>query len=211
MKRFINLFFIFLLLSPLLKAQNKWELIRNENNIKVYSRENGDKYEIKSITTVQSNFHSIVAVMQDVGNFDQWLHAARKSVLIKKYSDTKFMYYLQSNVPWPASDRDMVIILKISIADDKKHVYSNSQSIEGVIKEKDDFVRVKYMQAAWKFTDLENGNIHVVYKVSVKPQTNLPDWLLEEIYEIAPFETIQNFRKIVQSDKYKNAVVNILE
>lgn len=199
------------LLATGLMAQDDWELIKNEDNIRVYSRkeQGGDLYVIKAVTQAQTNLTALAALLKDADNYTSWMHAAEKSQLLESPSKRRFSYYLHSDVPWPANDRDVVVETRIKQRKDKV-IVTQSHNIEGKIPKKEDITRLKHLDASWKFRPLGQDQVKITYIGKFKPQDYIPDWLQQEIYLVAPYNTIKNMRKEVRNPKYQGASLGFI-
>ena len=99
-----------LLFDEFVHAQH-WELARNENNIKVYkASSDSSKYKIIKVeATMQGTIKKLVAILKDVGNNKNWVYNTKESHLIKAVNENELLYYAETRIPWPFSNRDVVI------------------------------------------------------------------------------------------------------
>ena len=203
----------FLVFSLTIHGADNWELIRNDDGIKVFSKKNDHSgyIEIKGISSVYTNLKACVALMNDVDNFKQWMHATEEASLIKRSGEYQFSYYLHSDIPWPAKDRDVVINLRILRNPKTRTIYTKSHNITGVIPVKEDIQRISSVNSSWEFTPLKNNEIQIIFKTRVQTGIDLPDWLANKIYHLGPFHTIKNMKQIIQKEKYQSADINLNE
>lgn len=204
---------IVLLFNGYLSAQDtQWERIKKEDGIEVFARKEADGkyYVIKVITETRTKLSALVALLKDADNYTEWMHAAEESRLLKRYNKYEFSYYLHSDVPWPAQDRDVVIKTHIKQRDDKV-IVTHSHNIKGEVAPKEDITRMKYLNASWKFTPIAGGKVKIIYQGKFRTHDYLPDWLQEEVYHIAPYNTIKNMCEVVSRPKYKHAIVEYIQ
>ena len=101
-----------LLLFTLLFSRDDWELRRNEDNIRVYSRRISVSAfkELQCKITVKATLGSIIKLLADDNNFPQWIYGCIKSSHIKNIGNTQSWAYQLFDVPWPFDDRDIVAV-----------------------------------------------------------------------------------------------------
>ncbi len=202
-----------LLFLPLIKidAKDNWELIKDESGIEIYSKSgnNVEYIEIKGVSEVKSNLEALVALMQDVTGFKHWMHAAKETSLISKKNDYHFSYYMHSDIPWPAKDRDVVLNLKIFRNSKNGSIYTKTRNITGVIPEKNNIQRIASVKSSWKFIPLGEDKIKIIFKTRIKPAIQLPDWLADKIYQLGPYHTIKNMKERVQKKQYQSARIKL--
>jgi hypothetical protein len=192
------------------QASGQWKLIKEKQGIKIFSRVNDSKLiEIKAESSSEASLSSFVALMNDVDNFNNWMHAAEKTDLIERQGPYSFTYYMLNDLPWPAQDRDVILRLRIHKNGSKREVYTKSQNVDGVVREKDGIHRIESVRTTWRFVQEKQGNIKIVFRTRVKPKVQLPEWLANHIYQIGPYHTIINMKEMVQNEKYRNARVDI--
>jgi hypothetical protein len=195
---FLVLFFSFIHSS---NSQEKWELIKDSDGIKVYTKtkDNSPYVEIKAVSMLDGEILTFRDMMNDVTNYKEWMHAAEKTDLIRRESSSEFIYYMHSDFPWPAKDRDIVIKTVLHYKPEKGIVYTESESIKGMLEKKDGINRIGDLQASWHFEKEGEDRVKVTYYGRIKPSVQLPDWLAEIVYNTGPFNTIKNMREYIRN------------
>ena len=211
MKQYSYILILFLLFPLNIHAEGQWELIKNESGIEIYSKSgnNSEYIEIKGVSEVRSNLKAFVALMKDVNGFKQWMHAAKETSLIRKNNDYHFSYYMHSDIPWPAKDRDVVLNLKIFRNSKNGSIYIKTKNIIGAIPEKNNIQRIDSVESSWRFVPIGEDRIKIIFKTRVKPAIQLPDWLAERIYNLGPYHTIKNMKQVVQKEEYQSARIDL--
>ena len=202
------LFFLF----PLnIHAKGQWKLIKDKGGIEIFSKSgnNSDYIEIKGVSEVESNLKAFVALMKDVNGFKNWMHAAKETSLIRKDNEYHFSYYLHSDFPWPAKDRDVVLNLRIFRDTINRAIYTKARNLKGIIPKKEDIRRIASVKSSWKFVPIRGNRVKIIFKTRVKPGIQLPDWLAEKIYNIGPYHTIKNMKQMVQKREYQSANIDL--
>lgn len=111
----INLFsgILTLLVFPNM-AQAEWELLEDDNGIKVYSREiQGSEYkEFKITTVIYSSLASIIGVLRDVKSCPDCVYLCKESKIIKTLNLKEVYTYSLIEMPFPFDDRELVLYAK---------------------------------------------------------------------------------------------------
>ncbi|MFP4620878.1 MAG: hypothetical protein ACLFM7_06170 [Bacteroidales bacterium] len=203
---------ILFLLFPLnIHPDNQWELIKDKRGIKIYSKsgDNSEYIEIKGVSEVRSNLTAFVALMKDVNGFENWMHAAKETSLIEKNNEYHFSYYLHSDIPWPAKDRDVVLNFRIFRDTSHQVIYTTASNLKGKIPKKEGIRRIPSVKSSWRFVPIEGNRVKIIFETLVNPGIQLPDWLAEKIYQLAPYHTIKNMKQTVQKEKYQSARIDL--
>lgn len=202
---------LFLLFPMNIYANGHWNLIKDKDGIEIYSKSetNSGYIEIKGVSEVKSNLKAFVALMKNVNNFKNWMHAAKETSLIRKNNEYHFSYYLHSDIPWPAKDRDVVLNLRIFRDTNNQVIYTKARNLEGIIPKKENIRRIASVKSSWRFVPTKDNKVQIIFKTRVKPAIQLPDWLAEKIYNIGPYHTIKNMKQMVQKQEYQSARIDL--
>ena len=104
----------FLLVSISLTGQS-WELKNEEEGIKVYTRrvENSDIKAIKVECTIEATLSQLAAVLLDIPASKEWVYATKFCRVQKNIFSSELIYHSEIDVPWPASNRDFIVRVKV--------------------------------------------------------------------------------------------------
>jgi len=106
MKPITNKFLFVLFLSALsLKgfAQNNWELSKDQNGIKVYTR-NSDSSAFKSVkveAVLEGTPGKLTDILMGIERNIKWVYNTKTLRLIKRYNPNELLYYAETSLPWP--------------------------------------------------------------------------------------------------------------
>ena len=97
-------------LNTVLMSQNipDWELVKNCNEIKVYSQKVPDlqiKKE-KVETVVVATLSKLITIFKDAENHNNWVFLSESAKIVEEIDDNNWKYYCFTETPWPVSDRD---------------------------------------------------------------------------------------------------------
>lgn len=185
-------------------AQDDWNLIKDSEGIKIYTKssDNGEKVEIKAVSSLKGELKTFHKIMNDVPNYKKWMYAAKEISLLERKNSSEFIYYMHSDFPWPAKDRDVVIKVILHYKPENGVVYTETKSVNGLIEKKDGINRIKDMEASWRFSEEGDEKVKVTYYGKITPSIQLPDWLAKIVYNTGPYNTIKNMREYIKNKSF---------
>jgi len=188
-------------------SQKDWSLKLDKEGIKVYTKNLDDSpYKaIKTVCIIDASLSKLTAVLLDISRGTDWVYATKKCTLLKQHSPSELIYYSAIEVPWPASNRDFIVLLK-AMQDEKTKVVT----VEGINKptylpEYKNMVRIQQSYSKWVIIPLANGQVKVEYVLQADPGGNVPSWLINLFATKGPFESFRNLRKEVKKSIYSQA------
>jgi hypothetical protein len=182
-------------------AQYNWTLQKNKNDIKVFSSEmqNSQFKAIKVECTLAGNYSKLISILSDVSQFSKWIYNTKSARMLHQNTPVDFLYYTEFQLPWPMSNRDAIIHLKIRTDSLPRLLTITGKSEPTFISEVKDKVRVINYKSNWRVTMPTNKTIQIVYMLEFNPAGSIPPWISNSFSEKGPFET---FSKL--ADKLKH-------
>ncbi len=190
-------------------SQNDWILKTDKEGIKVFTKniENSSLKVSKTVCVINASLSRITAVLLDINSSADWVYSTKKATLLKQLNPLELYYYSEVSVPWPASNRDYVVHMKVSQDEKTKSVSvvgENKPTYLPVVK---NIVRIQQSYTKWSMTPLQNGQVQIEYYLQVDPGGIVPAWLINMFSTKGPFETFKNLRLQVKKDIYDKMVV----
>ncbi|HET9826696.1 MAG TPA: START domain-containing protein [Chitinophagaceae bacterium] len=182
-------------------SQYKWKLSKDKDGIKVYLAEN-PKSKFKSIKdecTLAGNFDKLIAVLTDIEHLKDWVYNTKMSYLIKKITAYDLYYYTETSIPWPMSNRDAVVHLRILKDSAQNFMKISSTNENRLVPEKDGKVRVIYSLINWYVTMPTSRTISIVYTFEADPGGSLPAWLVNSFADKGPYESFRKLSEILRT------------
>ena len=186
---------------------NDWELKRSENGITVYTRltKSSDYKELKAVFQIKTSLSSIIALLNDVESYPQWVYRCGSSKVLKKDSDEHLIRYQTIVAPWPVDNRDVIVEVN-SYQDEKtKIVYQKVKALPDYAPTIKDHVRIREFRAVWTLKPLKNGIVEVEYELLVNPAGAIPVWVVNMAMVDGPYDTSLNMKKRLMNEKYQKA------
>lgn len=179
-----------------IKDSNDWELVKNEDGIKVYTcQKEGSKIkEFKAITTVSTKMEVLEMLIEKVSDYPKWQANVTSARILNKVSQNEQYIYYTSDVPWPITDRD--IALHWIKTNDNGTITYTLNCVPTFIEEQTDFLRIKEAKGIWQFVPTDNNKIEITYQFYGDPAGSLPNWIINLFIVDGPYETLKNIKTI---------------
>lgn len=197
--KFMFLAMLMMVFSASLKSQDEWKKIEDSEGIKVYARPNSANklIEVKATMDTEGLLSSFHIIFTDVENYNDWMYSISSAKIVERQNRNNFIYYLVSDFPWPAKDRDAVIQMSIQKQPDDKIIKVKTHSVKDIIPEKKEYQRFNVIGASWECKQTGFNNLTITYHGKIDPGISLPDWLMNNIYALGPFNSMKNLRDLL--------------
>ncbi len=196
----INLISVFLLLGNINSNPNNtdWNLITEDATTKVYTRksQNSNIKEIRIVTQFKSDVETLKEVLGDVKDYPSWVFKCMGSEKIAAVNDNEFHYYLMTDMPYPVSNRDLVVHTKNWSQNNS--YFSKSVAKPDFVSKKEGMVRVPRFSSFWEVTPIANQTIQIEYEASTDPGGYLPTWVVNLGITKGPINTMQSLKQEVE-------------
>jgi len=187
--KFLVILSTFVCMITAVKAQDTWELRRNENGITIYSRRHDNLVELHLLTEFNSTTDNLINQLMNIPNYVIWVYGNKRSGIIKKINDHDIIYFTEAHLPWPIADRDLVIELTITPASATNPLTIIAKSIDGILPPKPHFIRVPYSVATWHVIPVPGNKIKIDYTFSLDPGGSIPSWLVNLTIATGPYKS----------------------
>lgn len=180
------------------KAQTNWKLSKEKDGIRIYtSTTDSSKYKnIRVTCELIGTIKKLQTILRDVRHHPDWVYKAKNIAIIKQNSPDDIIYYLETEIPWPVTDRDGVYHLTMK-ADSIHHSFSALVvSLPGYTPEKKGKIRILNSKAVWQVTEKDN-KINIDYTFEVDPRGSLPAWAVNMFSDKGPYETFKNLEALL--------------
>lgn len=186
-----------------------WELARDRKGIKVWTKEEPG-YPIrafKAVTVVESSLTGLVTLIMDTDRVDQWAYRVmRIEVLSRDDEAGTFVIRTETDFPWPLTNRDVVLVGKVSQDDKSRVVTIRSRSTPpGQYPLHPDFLRMPDMVGDWILRPLPGGRVEVTMIGRANPSGNVPFGVVNLIIHETPYLTLLGLRDLISNERYRNA------
>jgi hypothetical protein len=202
------LLFLFLLCACIMvHAETKWELKKDEDGIKVYtgSIPNSNIKAVRVTCILNASISQLTALLLDTKAHEQWVYNTKTSYLVKPIAADHLVYYSEVSMPWPLTNRDVVVEMKISQQPATKVLYVSANTVDNYVPVNKDKVRVPLSKVNWEVTPIGNNQLSVEYTGQADPGGTVPAWLVNSFSTKGPFETFKKLKELIVSSTYQHA------
>ena len=189
-----------LVFASTVAGQYNWKLSKDKGGIKVYESEvlHSNYKAIKVECTLEGNYDKLMAVLSNVSHQKDWVYNNKTSYIIKRVSPGEFYYYAETYIPWPMSNRDAVVHLKMDRDSLNRFLKITAFSEPHYIPEKDGKVRVPKSNINWYVTMPTVKTISIQYTFEAEPGGSLPAWLVNMFADKGPYESFKKLSEILK-------------
>jgi START domain len=179
-----------LLLDPC-PAQYNWKLEKQKNGITVYLSDiPGSGFKaVKVECVLTGTYAKLIALLTNVSQFHTWIYNNNVSSLLKQNTPFDFIYYSETHMPWPLSNRDAIIHLQIKTDSLPRFLIITGKGEPDLFPRMISMVRVPHYQANWKVTMPTAKTIQINYLLEIDPGGSIPAWIANSFADKGPYET----------------------
>ena len=187
-------------LCNIMHAQDNWELKKEEEGIRVYTRyiEGSDIKAFRAEAVMEGKLSAF-----DLDSYPELFETNTYAEALES-TDTTLVYYSRTGVPWPLKDRDGVYALGFSQHYGNKSVTVSVRSVEGARPDADDHVRIHSASGKWMFLPVDHNKVEVIFEMQADPGGNLPAWVINMFLVDTPLKDMKNLRVRVLLPEYAN-------
>jgi hypothetical protein len=198
--------FVFLFVFKGFTQTSDWKFIKKVDGITIYHRNSGigNLKDVKIETTFDCNLSTVTEALLDVSAFTKWIYRVEYAKILKVHKPNQVEFYEKINMPWPAKDRDVVVINTIKQNKVTKEVTSEDNSKDTGFPVSKDYVRIKDFYAKWVFQNMATG-VKGTYILHSDPGGDLPDAVINMFINEGPVNSIKGLKALVKLEKYKNS------
>lgn len=181
-------------------VENEWEKLTEKDGFLVFSRKNMDTNikEIRVIFEYYGSMKNTLRVLEDVAGYPNWVYKSIDAKIVDTITTDKYYYYISFDMPFPAWDRDNVILTNIRRDSFNQTVYYDSVAAPAQMPDKKGMVRVQNLESHWKIQQLENGKIRIDYNGLADPGGKIPTWVTNMVITSGPTKSFERFLERVQ-------------
>jgi len=196
MKNLILVASLFLLFIEV-NAQANWELKKDKNGIKVYTKtvESSKLKASKAEMIVDVKPDRVLEILADIPKYTEWNPKTISAKLLKKKNDNEFYYHSEISAPM-VSNRDLVVYVEVKRKSDNYTVVDMT-GVPDFIPEKNGLVRMPEYKGTYHLKVLPNGSTEIVLEYMANPGGKLPDWLINTASVDVPFELFTKLRALL--------------
>lgn len=186
-----------LLLAGNCFSQYDWKLRKNKEGIKVYAADvpNSNFKAIKVECTLAGTYNKLVKILSDVPQLHTWIYHCKQSRMLQKNTPHDYIYYTETVLPWPMSNREAVIHMQFKTDSLPGLLTISGTGVSGHVGKTNGLVRISQYQADWRVTMPTPQTLSISYQVMLDPGGGLPAWMANMFVTTGPYETFVTLGK----------------
>jgi hypothetical protein len=192
---------IVLLSITFVSKGQSWELAKDKNGVKVYTRtlEGWGIKEYKVVMDIKTSPSRIVTALKDVPSRYEWAYNSIEIREIERPNSEEVAIYNKVDAPWPVADRDNITRFKFS------YPSANMTRVDMTVVKShakapvyDGIVRIERLKGHWLIRDKGNGWTEIIQQCVAEPGGSLPDWLANSAVVDNPYNSMYNLKKYIE-------------
>lgn len=188
----------FILFSNLAQGQSSWQLEKDENQIKVYTREiPGSSFkEYKAVGILSGKIENVISLLQNPDNYINWIPDCKNAHLIQK-NENSHIHYIENEAPWPVDNRDL--IMKYEYIKKNEHsYYIKVSTLPNFEPRKKDIVRIEQISGFWEIIQISEKKIKIINQIHAEPNGQIPSGIANAFVVNSPYKTLLGMQKQIK-------------
>ena len=188
----------FLFIGP--AHAQEWEFVKEKDGIRIYkSDEPGSKLKaFKGESVLNTTLEEIYPLLSDPNHSEWWDDDLSYKEVLEYKPGKVSKYYLVYDVQWPFGNRDLYVESEILYDKQNRKAVVTTNSVDGVIPEKAELVRIARYWQRWTAVEEKKGEVHLLLEGFTDPGGNIPAWLVNAIIDKTPVRLFENLKALVE-------------
>jgi len=211
---------VMLLLLLTLLEGGEWELVKEAEGIRVYTRSvDGSAFlEFRGETVVEGSVDALVAVLYDTSNAPAWLWTCSFGMTLEEVRFEENYIFQTYDLPFPVSNRKVVLHSMLSSSEEGVRLdtreskgYCDKHPLKrcGVVNSYD-LMEIERSRGHYLFTAVGENRTKVVWQQHIEPGGTIPGWLANLLVVDIPYHSLSRLRELVQQEQYRSMTMERL-
>lgn len=176
-----------------------WKLKKSNEEIKVYAAKAEPGFNmIKVEAVLHGNLKRFYAIMKDVKNNNKWVYNTKQSHMLDSVNTNDFRYYAETMLPWPLSNRDMIIRMQFRHDSVNNQLILKATGVPDALPEKKGIVRIRRFAGDWQVKQEKNNKLSITYFLKLDSGGSVPTAATNIFVATGPFETFKNLARLLK-------------
>jgi hypothetical protein len=174
-----------------------WNFIKEKDGVKLYTQKETGKSlkSYKGVADIKAPADKVFAMIEDV-NHTEWWDKNLNQIRVMLYEKNKrARYYLIYNLPWPVTDRDLCVDVKVTIDPVTGESKLTASPLPGLVPARADMIRITEYRQTWTVRPAGKNQAHVELEGFVDPAGSIPDWICNMIIVDSPLKAMSEIRR----------------
>ena len=192
----------------------KWEHLYSKRKLDFYSKEvkGSGILAFSAKGTIKISLLEMLAIVRNVEGTKRWDKNSSVKKTIRDISDIEADTYSVSKMPWPVTNRDLVLNNKLRLDLENNFMIVDSYSIKNKDYPKhDDRVRAKMRIARFKIRPASKGRTYIEMYIHIDPKGSIPNWMVNFVQKDLPYDYLRSLEKFSKTvdEKPKPGVLKL--
>lgn len=181
-------------------GQRDCVLRKDQDDIKVFicKTKNSKLKSIHATFSVNVSSIELTNLVRDVAGYNNWQYNTMNAHALEVVSYNELIYYAEIVAPWPISNRDLVVHLKIKKDSLTNDIIISANSIPEYLPNKKGIVRVPMSTSQWIIRPITESSASVDYTMLINPGGSVPAWMVNMVAEEAPYKSFRDLKEIIE-------------
>lgn len=190
----------------------EWKTLKDADGIQVQSRPVADSayHEFRGTTIVEAPIASALGVLDDTAACPEWLGYCELSTLLDDNGFGSRHVYQVNDLPFPASNRDVVTKVTVSHDVPSGEITISMESVPDYYP-RQKYLRIIKSSGFFNLTPLSPSTTRVIWQHHADPGGKLPAFLANSMIVDLPFKSLQKMRLLVKEEKYQRLALTFDE
>lgn len=196
---------LLLLFSMRIHAEEGWNLAKDADGIKVYTRPvpGSASNEFKGVADIDAPLEVVVEIFKDIPSYTQWYGFCKEIKLLKQDTENHRVIYFVLKTMGPVKDRDFIVdTMENYDRQVGKDIVALNAVKEDLVPRKSKYVRMTDVSGSYVMTRIDPNRTHVVYTVKADPAGYIPAFVSNVMQKDQPYLTLKGLREMTRKDDY---------
>ena len=189
-----------LIATSALAGPGGWSLKRDADGIKIYTRSVEGASDVKALRvtlTAPGTPAQLAKVLMNIPGQKDWVYSTKSSKVLKKISDNEVIYYSEKAMPWPVTNRDAIMHLRITTVPGTGVMSVRANTTDYPVAEKEGVIRVPSSSVTWRITPTSGTEMKIEYEATLDPGGSVPAWVTNLFITKGPYETFKKLKAML--------------
>ncbi len=182
------------------RADDSWQPLLTQDGVSVEERTAPGRAlpELRATVEIDAAIFEVLAVIADVPRQPEWVHDCVAARIVRVLGPDVALIYNRTGVPWPASDRDVLLHSELKLVAASTHAaVLLASTTDPNVPPVDGVVRMPRLVGGYDLVSLAPTRTRVTYRIDIDPGGSLPTWLVTRTSRETPLGTLLGLRKQV--------------
>ena len=124
--------------------------------------------------------------------------STKQTYVLKQVSANEIVYYSETNLPWPVSNRDIPVRMRLNMTPANTILKVTASGEPDAYPLQKGIVRIQFFNSTWEVKPAGKNKISIVYFLKMDPSGSVPASVTNMFITKGPYETFDNLSKLLQ-------------